>query len=316
VSDVVLRPLIDFARASNPTRVHRVRAFLRRVYEKAGDDNIFFLAGAISFNVLVAIVPLLLFAVGIASFLFTAQYGDPAAEIVNRLLAYLPAIGGDVDLVETIKRPIDGILESRRGFTLIGAFLLVWFSTRLVGTLRAVLREVFDVAQDRGMVGGKIFDIKAVLFGGALVLVNLWITAEMEAARDLGLDVLGVSGNAASLLQQLWSLAVAYGSAWVLFLGVYRYVPTRWIPWPTAVVAATFTATCFEALKYGFSWYVTEVASYGSTYGNLITVAILFFWIYYSAVVFILGGEIAQVWTMRKALRATRVGALFRDEEL
>ena len=68
-------------------------------------------------------------------------------------------------------------------------------------------------------------------------------------------------------------------------------------------------------LKYGFSWYVTDVASYGSIYGTLLTVAVLFFWIYYSAIVFILGGEIAQVWTMRRALRATRVGALFRHEE-
>jgi membrane protein len=315
MSDVV-RPLVEFAHASHPTRVHRVRAFLRRVYEKAGDDNIFFLAGAISFNVLVAIIPLLLFAVGVAGFFLTARYGDPATVIVTRLLAYVPAVGGDVNLVETIKRPISGILESRRGFTVIGAFLLVWFSTRLVGTLRAVLREVFDVAQDRGIVGGKIFDIKAVLIGGALILVNLWITTEMEAARDLGLNILGVSGDAASLLQQIWSVAVAYGSAWVLFLGVYRYVPTRWIPWPTAIVAATFTATCFELLKYGFSWYVTEVASYGSTYGNLLTIAVLFFWIHYSAVVFILGGEIAQVWTMRRALMATRVGSLFRDEEI
>ena len=295
--------------------MQRFRGFLRRVYEKAGDDNIFFLAGAISFNVLVAIVPLLLFAVGIASFFLSAQYGDPATVIVNRLLEYLPVIGGDIDLVESIRRPIQGIVESRRGFTLLGAFLLIWFSTRLVGTLRAVLREVFDVAQDRGIVGGKIFDIKAVLFGGALILVNLWITAEMEAARDLGLDVLGVSGNAASLLQRSWSLGVVYLSAWVLFLGLYRYVPARWIPWPTAVVAATFTATGFELLKYGFSWYVTEVASYGSTYGNLLTIAVLFFWIHYSAIVFILGGEIAQVWTMRRALRATRAGALFRDQE-
>jgi membrane protein len=198
---------------------------------------------------------------------------------------------------------------------LIGSLLLVWFSTRLVGTLRAVLREVFDVSQDRGMVGGKIFDIKAVLFGGVLILVNLWITTQMEAARDLGLSTLGVSANATSLLQQMWSIAVAYATAWVLFLGLYRYVPTRWVPWPTAVVAATFTATCFELLKYGFSWYVTEVARYSSTYGNLITIAVRFFWIYYSAIVFILGGEIAQVWTMRKALLAARAGALFHAEE-
>jgi uncharacterized BrkB/YihY/UPF0761 family membrane protein len=47
---------------------------------------------------------------------------------------------------------------------------------------------------------------------------------------------------------------------------------------------------------------VTEIADYGSAFGNLATVAVLFFWIYYGAVVFILGGEVARVYTMRKAV--------------
>ena len=57
------------------------------------------------------------------------------------------------------------------------------------------------------------------------------------------------------------------------------------------------------------------MADYGSTYGNLIAIAVLFFWIYYGSIVFILGGEVAQVWTMRRALRASRAGALFKDED-
>jgi membrane protein len=197
----------------------------------------------------------------------------------------------------------------------VGALLLIWFSTRLVGTLRAVLREVFDVAQDRGIVGGKIFDIKAVTIGGALILVNLGLTTEMESIRDLGISYFGVEGRTLSLLQVGWRIGVSYLTAWVLFLGVYRYVPARWIPWKTALVAATFTATLFELLKYGFSFYATELADYGSTYGNLIAIAVLFFWIYYGAIVFILGGEVAQVWTMRRALKASRAGALFKDED-
>ncbi len=298
-----------------PTRGQRARAFLRRIYEKAGDDNIFFLAGAISFNIIVAIVPLLLFAVGIVGVVLSAQFGDPAAVVVDRLLEFVPVIGGSVDLTETVRGAIEGILEGRTGFTAIGAVLLIWFSTRLVGTLRAVLREVFDVAQDRGMVGGKIFDIKAVIIGGALVLVNLWVTTEMETVRDIGISRIEVSARTLSLVALAWRIAVSYVSAWVLFLGVYRYVPTRWIPWKTALVAATFTATLFETLKYAFSFYATEVADYGSTYGNLIAVAVLFFWIYYGSIVFILGGEVAQVWTMRRALKATRAGALFKEEE-
>ena len=176
-----------------------------------------------------------------------------------------------------------------------------------------MLFRSFDVAQDRGIVGGKIFDIKAVIIGGALILVNLGVTTEMEAALNFGIYELRVSGEALSFLQVTWRLVVSYLSAWVLFLGLYRYLPARWIPWETALVAATFTATLFEGLKYAFSWYVTQVADYGSTYGNLISIAVLFFWIYYGSIVFILGGEVAQVWTMMRALQSTRDGTLFED---
>ena len=58
-----------------------------------------------------------------------------------------------------------------------------------------------------------------------------------------------------------------------------------------------------ELLKLGFGWYVTEVANYRSTYGNLVSLAVIVLWIYYEAIGFILGGEVAQVWTMRKARR-------------
>ena len=285
------------------------------MYDKAGDDNIFFLAGAISFNVLVAIVPLLLFAVGIAGVVLTAKFGDPSTVLVNQLLDYIPAIGGSVNLVQTMRSANEGIVAGRTGFTAVGAILLVWFSTRLVGTLRAVLQEMFDVAQDRGIIGGKIFDMKAVIIGGALVLVNVWLTTQMNLVKDRGIDALGVSDRTLSFLDLGWRIGVSYLSAWVLFLGLYRYVPARWVPWKTALVAATFTATLFELLKYAFGFYVTEVAEYGSTYGNLIAVAVLFFWIYYGSIVFILGGEVAQVWTLLRALKASRAGALFKDEE-
>ena len=262
---------------------------------------------------MVAIVPLFLFAVGVAGLVLTARFGDPTTVLVNRLLDYIPAVGGDVDLVGTVNDAIEGLLRGRTGLTAVGAVFLVWLSTRLVGTLRVVLREVLDVAQDRGIIGGKIFDVQVVVIGGALVLLNLGITTAMETAKNFGVNALGVGGEAVSLVDLTWTITVSYMSAWVLFLGLYRYLPASSIPWNTAVVAATFTATLSEALKYAFSWYVTSVADYGSTYGNLITIAILFSWIYYAAIVFILGGEVAQVWTMRRAFVASRAAARFEE---
>jgi membrane protein len=118
-----------------------------------------------------------------------------------------------------------------------------------------------------------------------------------------GVGFLGLGGPALSRAEWLFGQTLALGAIWTLFLVMYRYLPARRIPWRTSMVASTFAAFCHEALKHGFSWYATQVADYSSTWGNLATLAILFFWIYYEALVFILGGEVGQVYTMRKAAK-------------
>ena len=60
-------------------------------------------------------------------------------------------------------------------------------------------------------------------------------------------------------------------------------------------------ALSYEVMKWGFGLYVTSIANYSSAYGNLATLIVLLFWIYYASVVFVLSGEVAQVYTMRKA---------------
>jgi membrane protein len=292
--------------------VIRVGEFARRVFQKADEDLIFFMAGAISFNLLVAFVPLLLLAVGVTGMVVSARVVDPALMVVDFLQRSLPATQGDLDLSEAVRTQITALLDQRRGFTLLGAGLLVWFSTRLVGTLRTALREIFDMPMGRSLWRGKLFDIQVVLVGGVLLLVNVGVTAALQAAEAYGVDLLGIEGAALGTIESLTAQGIAFASIWVLFLGIYRYLPIRPIPWSTAVVAATFTAFLHELLKGGFGWYVTSVANYRTTYGNLLTVAVLFFWIYYEAIGFILGGEVAQVWTMRRA-RVSQVHSVRSD---
>jgi len=92
---------------------------------------------------------------------------------------------------------------------------------------------------------------------------------------------------------------VAFGSIWTLFLIIYRYLPRVRTPWRTTLLAATIAALAHEILKFAFSWYVTEVANYESTLGNLATATLVLVWIYYAALVFIIGGEMAQIYSVR-----------------
>lgn len=282
---------------------YRFRDFAGRVISKAEEDNIFFMAGAITFNVLVGVVPLILLFVGISGFVLTSRFPDPASELMTFLLSNLPSVGGEVDLVEGVREAVDTLVESRTGFSLAGSLIFIWIATRTVGTVRTALRETFDFSQGRGIVTGKLFDALMVVVGGLLFVVNIGITVMLETVQGYGVDLLGLEGFGLNLVQQITSQLLAFGSIWTLFLLVYRYLPPRRVPWRTSVIAATFTGVLFEVAKYLFSWYATNVAEWRTVYGGLTGAIILFFWIYYISVVFILGGEVAQVCAMNRTRR-------------
>ena len=281
----------------------RFREFVGRVWSKAVEDNIFFMAGAITFNVLVAFIPLLLLVVGLAGFALTRWFDDPAGELISLLLEPLPQGGEQIALTSTVRSAVESLVGDRTGLSVLGALTFLWISTRLVGTLRTVLREVFDISQHRGMLIGKWFDAQMVLIGSLLIFANLGFTWVLRAVQDIGARFFGLEGSRLALTEALSGQLLALVSIWFLFLLIYRYLPARRIPWRTALVAATFTGLLFEGSKLGFGWYLTSAADFTTAYGNLTTVAVLFFWIYYGAIVFILGGEVAQVYTMRRARR-------------
>jgi membrane protein len=288
---------------------HRAREFIRRLAEKCDDDEIFFMAGAIAFNVVLALFPLIILGIGIVGFAL-ARFGDPTEFVLSILTDNLPQ-GSGIDVNALVERFTMALLEGRASYTIAGSIFLFWVATRLSGSLRVALREIFDIGAKRNIVHGKLFDIVAVLIGFVLLAANLGISVGVNSTVDYGEAFFSVGGPSFSYMERSVRYVLSFATIWILLLLLYRYMPARPIKYRTAVVAATFTAVAHESLKSGFSWYATEVANYGSTWGNLATVAVFFFWIYYESLVFIIGGEFAQVSTMRKA---SRVGVVTFEE--
>lgn len=273
----------------------------RQLWAKVMEDDVFFMASAVAFSIIVAALPLLLLAVGITGYVLSAQVADPVEGTVSAIVGLFPQGAGDGNVAGIVRGIVEGVVDQRSGFTLLGALLFVWLATRLVGTLRVVLRQVFRVEKDRGVVHGKLFDILVVVVGALLITLNLGVTVAFGAALRRGGEALGMDGGALGFMDAAAGHLLALASIWALFLVVYRYLPAQRIPWRIAMVGATFAALAHEALKLGFSWYATSVADYTSAWGNLSTVGVLFFWIYYEAVVFILGGEVAHVAALEAA---------------
>lgn len=298
---------VSIAGAARTALVRTLRGaldFTYRVYKKAEADDIFFLAGGIAFNILVVAIPFLLLIVAIFGYILPSVVDRPEDVAVEYVASILPPSRAIREFTEAF---VGGIITGRKRFGLLGLVLFVWTSTRLFGTLRTALRDIFDLQDDRGIVAGKIFDAQMVLVAGTLFLANTGITLLLETIRTLGTEWLDARGL---LLLQVddaaWAQILAFGFIFVMFVLIYRYLPARRPPWRVALVAATFTSVAWELLKGIFTWYVTYVANYTTTYGNIATLIVLVFWIYYSAVVFILGGEVGQVYDLSRIRRRQR----------
>jgi membrane protein len=284
-----------------------LRDYARRVWDNSGEDNIFFLAGGLAFNILLAAVPFFLLVVTGLTFLLDRDAASSSALIMSMLEALLPP---QADTLRTaVLQILTDVLRARASLAIYSAIGFVWFSTRLFGSLRSVLAEVFDIENERGIVAGKIFDIQITIIASALIVLYAALSAYLAIYTRSGVDFLaemGIRAEAIGSLQYWAGQLVAFVVILLMFFGLYKYLPLRRVRTRTAMVAAFFTTLLFELARHLFARLIGSFHP-GSLYtGTIAALVIAVVWVYYSAMIFILGGEVGQVYELRRTRRLQR----------
>ncbi|HKY96495.1 MAG TPA: YihY/virulence factor BrkB family protein [Gemmatimonadaceae bacterium] len=282
-----------------------LRDYAKRVWDNSGEDNIFFLAGGIAFNILLAAVPfVLLFASGLG-YLLNQSADASSAEINDVIYRFLPPSPAG----ETLGKVLVDIIKSRQAIGIYSVIGFVWFSTRLFGSLRSVLAQIFDIDSDRGIIAGKIFDIQITIVSSLLLVAYTALNTYLALATTRGLTLLGELGLRKDMMGSLeYNIGqlIAFVFIALMFFSLYKFLPNRRIRWQTALIASLFTSFLLELAKRGFAGYVRSFNP-GSLYsGTLAALVIVVVWVYYAAMIFILGGEVAQVHELRRVRRRQR----------
>ena len=117
----------------------------KRTFEAAYEDNIPFLASALSFDVILTAIPFLIVLVGVLGSLVHYQITTHQVSLTELLQRFMPQLEGrGAEAVQYVESVLEGVIASRGELTLVGLPLFLYFSTRLFGGLRAALNEVFD----------------------------------------------------------------------------------------------------------------------------------------------------------------------------
>jgi len=293
---------------------HRsVTGVVRRTAEAAFEDNIPFLASALSFDFLLTLIPFIVLLLAVVGYLVQHQITTHQVDLHELLARVLPAMprraleeSATPSVFAQVEGALEGVVQHRVRLTAVGLPLFLWFSTRLFSGLRAALNEVFDTDESRPWPVAKLLDLAMVLCSGALLVLSALVAA--WEARRAAL----VSLSTSFVVDWLWRLSlelIAFGLGVLLFYAVFKLLPSRQIHWRTALVAAVFCALFFEVAKRLYALYVTKFVTVDRVASDANVVALFLFllWVYYTAYLFLLGGEVAETYDLIRMQRSQRV---------
>jgi membrane protein len=288
-----------------------VRGFLRRTLQVADENHVPFLASALTFDALLAAVPfVLLLLIGLTE-LAQPWAGNGAIDLPHFFETFLPkhdtTAGNDpFFLLEEILGRI-AVYGGTISFYAVPAFL--WFSTRLFASIRTALNQMYDVSvrppkRRHFLVSyllSKLRDVGMVILTLGVFLVTTAITAGIRVARAYGeLDSPLVGFFFSSFgrwIPEVLGLALTF----TLFFLLYKYASLRRIDTQAALVASAFGALAFDVAKRLFAMYVGRVAMVQtvSVAFHLTALILTVLWVWYTALVFLLGGIVAETWQLR-----------------
>lgn len=230
-----------------------------------------------------AAIPFAMLFLGLLGYLFESRTAtaDDVRIILNFLLP-VSATATDNPLYLT-ERVITSVVDSRAQLSRVGVILFLIFAARLFRSARLGLDLILGKTNDRRWFVGTARDVFLValttlLFAGSAALT---IPALTESWADL-------------ILSNVLSVILSA----ILFFFVYSFSPARKLRTDTIVIAAFFTSFAFEAAKVFFGFYIAEFATLNQAISNANAIGLLLFvaWIYYTAAVFLLGGEFAKAY--------------------
>ena len=200
--------------------------------------------------------------------------------------------------------------------TLVVVPTFLWFATRTFASMRTALNDIYDVSlrpRPRrhfllAFLYGKLRDLSMVVMVLLLFLISTAISGGLVLLQAWGQSRLPEFSFWFEPAGRLLGQAVAFGFILMVFFGLYRFASPRRIRLRAALVASLFAATAFEIARRLFAFYVVNVASWNRTSdAQLGAIILCLVWVYYSALVFLLGGVVAETWEMRRLLRRHRV---------
>jgi membrane protein len=279
-------------------------SMLKEAFDAAWANNIGRMAASIAYFGAFSLAPIIVIMITLASLVFgkdatqgliserlASTFGEETANFVQSMIA---AIYGSTGLTLA---------------TVLAILVLIWASTRIVGSVRGALNDIWGVKGHGGggwlgFFVGKLIDVAMVIAIGFMFLLSMLVSAAVTGMIKYFSQHLPMPGWLLQVLSIVFSLTVTIGFIAVIF----RVLPNIRVRFLHILVGASITGILFTVGNYVIGLYLGRTSP-GSAFGAAGSLAVIMIWIYYVAYLIIYGAEVTRAYTHRITLRQVREAA-------
>ncbi len=253
--------------------------FCNRVLHRFIADKCIQRASALAYATLLAIVPM----VALIFSVFTSfqAFDSVASKLSEGLLEYL---------LPTSQQAVQGYLSTvtnkTTALSVFGVIGLLFTATALLNTVEEAFNAIWRITRARALLS------KFITFWATLTLAPILIGASISITSYFAaLPVLKQVAEGATYIGQTPFL-VPWLMSSLAMATLYAVLPNTSVPFRFAMIGGMVAGALFEWAKFGFAFFVTEVANYEHLYGALSTLPIFLIWLYLVWVIVLIGSEI------------------------
>lgn len=247
-------------------------------FRRFKEDDLQAKASALTYNMMLAIVPML-------ALMYAIARGFGFQNIIQmQLLDYFPAQRNALthifDFVKTY------LSETRNGGVFVGAgiLMLLWAVVSMVNNIEAVFNEIWQVKKARSFYR-KITDYTSFFLILPILMIasgglSLFLSSSFE-----NLDYLSFMSP---VVRKLLSFS-PYFLTWLFFTGMYVLIPNTRVKFWNALLAGIICGTAFQFFQFIYISGQIWVSKYNAVYGGLAFLPLLLLWIQLSWIICLFG---------------------------
>jgi membrane protein len=261
-------------------------AFSMRVLRSFRANQGYLLAGAVAYNTLLSILPLL-----ILILIVMARFVDETA-LLTTLSRYMDlVVPGQSDM---IMGELALFVQHRHVIGWVLVVTLLFFSSLAFTVLENAMSVIFYhrvVIRRRHFLTSALIPFLCILFLGIGTLIVTFVAGALEAMGQESVEFLGRTRSLVGISGFLLYLVGVAGEVIVL-TAIYMVMPVGRPSWRHALIGGVTAGLLWELTRHVLVWYFSTLSQVRIVYGSLATAIVVLLSLEVAALVLLLGAQV------------------------